>query len=70
MFGIQAALNPSNPEIIYNVFKRNSKIPKWQTENVKSEDRQDRGHMKDKYRTRNITLKTKGGVTRNLQKPG
>ena len=53
--------------------KRNSKIPKGQTEIVKSEDSQDHGQQnetKDKLRTHNTTLKTKAGVTRNLQKPG
>ena len=51
--------------------KRNSKIPKGQTEIVKSEDRQDHGQhneTKDKHRTHNTTLKTKVGVTRTLQK--
>ena len=53
--------------------KRNSKIPKGQTEIVKSEDRQDHGQQnetKDKHRTHNTTLKTKAGVTQILQKPG
>ena len=51
----------------------NSKIPKGQTEIVKSEDRQDDGHQnerKDKHRTHNTTLKTKPGVTRTLQNQG
>ena len=42
--------------------KRNSKIPKGQTEIVKSEDRQDHGQQnetKDKHRKHNTTLKTK-----------
>ena len=49
----------------------NSKIPKWQTEIIKSEDRQEHGEQnetKDKHRTHNTTLKTKAGVTRTLQK--
>ena len=40
----------------------NSKIPNWQPEIVKSEDRQDHGQqneMKDKHRTHNTTLKSK-----------
>ena len=52
---------------------RNSEILKGQTEIVKSEDRQDHGQQnktKDKHRTYNITLKTKAGITRTLQKPG
>ena len=51
---------------------RNSKIPKRQTKIVKSEDRKDHGQqneMKDKNRTHKTTLKTKAGVTRNLQNP-
>ena len=51
--------------------KNNLKIPKWQKELVKSEDRQIHGQqseMKDKHSTNNTTLKTKAGVTRNLQK--
>ena len=43
---------------------RNSKIPKGQTEIVKSEDRQDRGQQdetNDKHRTHDL---------RTLQKPG
>ena len=42
--------------------KRNSKIPKGQTEIVKSEDGQDHGQQnetKDKHRTHNTTLKLK-----------
>ena len=53
--------------------KRNSKIPKGQTEIVKSEDRQDHGQQnetKNKHRTHNTTLKTKARVTLTLQKPG
>ena len=53
--------------------KWNLKISKGQTEIVKSEDRQYYGQQnetKDKYRTRNITLKTQAGVTPTLQKPG
>ena len=52
------------------------KIPKEQTEIVKSEDRQDhhdhgqQNETKDKHRTHNTTLKTKGGITWSLQKPG
>ena len=49
--------------------KRNSKIPKGQTEIVKAEDRQDHGQQnetKDKHRTHNTTLKTKAGVTRRV----
>ena len=45
--------------------QRNSKIPKGQTEIVKSEDRQDHGQQnetKDKHRAHNTTLKTKAGV--------
>ena len=52
--------------------ERNSKIPKGQTEIVKSEDRQDHGQQnetKDKHTTHNTTLKTKAGITRTLQKP-
>ena len=52
-------------------WKRNSKIPKGQTEIVKSEDRQDHGQQnetKDKHRTHNTTLETKAGVTQTLQK--
>ena len=44
----------------YNI-KRNSKIPKGQTEIVKLEDRQYHGQQnetKDTYRTHNTTLKT------------
>ena len=53
--------------------KRNSKIPKGQTEIVKLEDRQDHGQhintMKHKTnRIQNTTLKTKTGVTRTLLK--
>ena len=50
---------------------RNSKIPKEQTEIVKSKDRQDHGQqnkMKDKHRTHDTSLKTIVGVTRTLQK--
>ena len=53
------------------MFKRNSKIPKGQTEIVKSEDRQEyvqQNETKDKHRSHNITLKTKVRVTRTLQK--
>ena len=53
--------------------RRNSKIPKEQTEIVKSENRQNHGQQnetKDKHRTHNTTLKTYAGVTRTLQKPG
>ena len=53
--------------------KRNSKIPKGQTEIVNSVNRQDHGQQnetKDKHKTHNTTLKTKAGVTRTLQKPG
>ena len=53
--------------------KRNSKIPKGQTEIAKSEDRQDHGQQnetKDKYKTYNTTLKTKAGITRSLQNSG
>ena len=53
-------------------FKSNSKIPKGQTEIVKSEDREDHGQQnetKEKHRTHNTTLKTKAGITRTLQKP-
>ena len=53
--------------------QRNLKIPKGQTEIVKSEDGRDQGKQngtKDKNRTLNTTLKTKAGVTRTLQKPG
>ena len=53
--------------------KRNLKIPKGQTELVKSEDKQDNGHQKetkDKHKAHTITFKTKAGVTRTLQKPG
>ena len=49
--------------------KGNSKIPKGQIENVKSEDRQDHGQhnvTKDKHRTHNTTLKTKPVVTQTL----
>ena len=56
-----------------NAGKGNSKIPKGQTEIVRSEDRQDHGQQnetKDKHRTHNTTLKTKDGVTRTLPKPG
>ena len=48
-------------------FKRNSKIPKGQTEIVNSEIRQDHGQQnetKDKHRTHNTTLKTNGFLTR------
>ena len=51
--------------------ERNSKIPNGQTEIFKSKDKQDhcqKSEMKDKYRTRNTTLKTKATVTRTLQK--
>ena len=44
----------------FNIFIRNTKIPKGQTEIVKSEDRQDHGQQnetKDKHRTHNTTLK-------------
>ena len=53
--------------------RRNSKIPKGQTEIVTSENRQEHGQQnetKHKHRTHNTTLKTKAGVTRTLQKPG
>ena len=53
--------------------KRNSKIPKEQTEIVKLEDRQDhdqQNKMIDKHRTYDTTLKTKAGATRTLQKRG
>ena len=53
--------------------QRNSKIPKGQTEIVKSEDRQEHGQQnetKDKHRTHNTTLKTKAGIIRTLKKPG
>ena len=49
---------------------RNSKIPKGQKENVKSEDKQDHGQQnetKDKHRTHNTTLKTKTAVTLTVQ---
>ena len=49
----------------------NSKIPRGQTEIVKSEDRKNHGQQnetKDKHRTHNTTLTTKAGVTRTLQK--
>ena len=39
---------------------------------IQKEDRQDHGQQnetKDKHRAHNITLKTKAGVTRTLQKP-
>ena len=55
------------------VCERNSRIPKEQTEIVKSEDKQDYGQQnetKDKKGTHNTPLKTKAGVTRTLQKPG
>ena len=55
-----------NNTVISHVFIRNSKIPKGQTEIVKSEDRKDYGQeneTKDKHRTHNTTLKTKAGVT-------
>ena len=55
------------------ILKRNSKIPKGETEIVKSEDRQDHGQpneTKDKHGKYNTTLKTKGGVTWIQQKPG
>ena len=47
--------------------KRNSKIPKRQTEIVNSKDRQDHGQQNetnDKLRTHNATLKIKAGVPR------
>ena len=50
----------------FTLYKRNSKIPKGQTEIVKSEDRQDHGQQnetKEKHRAHNTTLKTKAGVT-------
>ena len=53
--------------------RRNSKIPKGQTEIVKSEDRQDHGQQnetKDKHRKHNNTLKTKAGVTRTRVSSG
>ena len=59
-----------NQMVLYEQCKRNSKIPKEQTEIVKSKDRQDHGQQnetKDKHRAHNITLKTKAGVTRTLQ---
>ena len=59
--------------IVLCISIRNSKILKGQTEIVKLGDRQDHGQqneMKDKHRTPNTTLKTKAGVTRNLQLPG
>ena len=49
---------------------RSTKIPKGQTEIVKSEDRKDHGQqneMKYKHRKQNTTLKTKAGVTRTLK---
>ena len=57
----------------FQISLRNSKIPKGQTEIIKSVDRQDHGKQnetKDKHRTHNTALKTKAGVTRTLQKPG
>ena len=62
-----------NQMINVYTFKRKSKIPKLQTEIVKSRDRQDhvkQNETKDKHVTHNTTLKTKAGVTRTLQKPG
>ena len=48
-----------------------SKIPKGQTEIVKSEKTMaNRTKKKIKHRTHNTTLIPKGGVTRTLQKPG
>ena len=52
--------------LIIVLIKRNLRIPKWQTEIVQSEDRQDHGQQnetKDKHRTHNTTLKTKARVT-------
>ena len=52
--------------------RRNSKIPKRQTEIDKSEDRQDHGQQdetKDRHE-HNTSLKTKDRVTQTLQKPG
>ena len=57
--------------VIKKTWKRNSKIPKGQTEIDKTEDREDHGQKnetKDKHRAHNTTLKTKAGVTRTLQK--
>ena len=51
-------------------FKRNSKIPKKQTEIVKSEDKQDHGQQnetKDKHTTHNTTLKTNAVVIQTLE---
>ena len=49
---------------------RNSKMPKGQTEILKSEDHGQQNETKDKHRTHNTSLKTKAGVTQTLQKPG
>ena len=49
-------------QVLTSVCKRNSKIPKGQTEIGKSEDRQDHGQQietRDKPITHNTTLKTK-----------
>ena len=54
-------------------YRKNTKIPKGQTEIVKSEDRQDRGQQnktKAKQSMHTTTLKTKARVTRTLQKQG
>ena len=61
----------TSKSLIYITNIRNSKIPRGQTEIVKSGDRQDHGQQnerKDKYRTHNNTLTTKAGVTQTLQK--
>ena len=53
--------------------KRNSKIPKGQSEIVISKDRQEHGQRsetKNGQRTHNTTLKTEAGVTRTLQNQG
>ena len=51
-------------------------LTKWffmnNAKGIQKEDRQDHGQQnetKDKHRAHNITLKTKAGVTRTLQKP-